>query len=680
MKTLVISAICLCLAGNIFAQNSVVPDGQNSTSAATTEPQDTTSYRDFDIDTISAAVHIEDYIKHRGSAITVAVKSNPEALGKSTLQFMTLIPGVNGLSIYGNRTPAAVYVNGRELKLSSDELARYLSNLKAEDVRQIQILPTHGVKYSADTKGGVIKIQLRSNEDRQYSGTFGLPVRLNDYDAAVTTNPSLNVNYMSRKLSSYSYVSANYMQNEHIDDTYTIGDEDGAQTTDEESTDRGYYAFTLDQSLIWNVADDHELGFAVNGFAKPKEWETLASPASLMYQNTYLYTGGGTITYNWNYDDNGSSIGFTGDYLFRQDKYDEDYRPTGLDRELTNNRTNKNTWSVKADGDHFFGDDISDLSYGAFYLGMNADQKYSQTYESDRFRFNEKLFGAYAEFYTAFFDESLEFDVGLRYEGYRADWTYRNPLLADRTNGKNSFDSLFPSVSLSYMTDNGVSYTSLEYSRDIDRPAMFEYDPTVYRDGDNVFSVGAPTLLPQFENSISLTETINNSHTFMLSYSWVKDIYDVVYHQDGDYIYQSEDNIGSSRKLELYADTRFWIVKNRLRAQFTADVDYTKYVNSEYGNLSTWNAYLMGTLALTLPKSWGHRRMGHLYDPHHSPNAVDIGQLEPQCLHNKGIRQQVHLDPHRQQSRVQPQLQGRIEDLRRQLQQPQQILLPDFRA
>ncbi len=644
MKAFLLSALCICMATQLFAQNDIV----------TTTPQDTTSNHDFQNDTIVQAVHIEDYIRHRGSGMIVAVKGNPEAKNKSTIEFLSVLPGVRGINIVGKADVAKVFVNGREMKLSPDELRRYLSGIRAEDVRQIQILPTHGAKYSADSRGGIIRIQLRSREEEQISGSAVVPLGLNTDNTSLSVSPSLSLNYLSKNLSSYTYASGNWLQDERRDESYSIGT--GESLSQESSvTDRGFYNFTADQSLLWTVKDKHEIGFAVDGMAKPREWSTdKILGGNRIDQNIDLYRISGTLTYNWNYDDNGSTFGLTGDYQFTRNSFDQDYlyRQTqdedGTDavsdpiHELSNSVTDKHTWSVKADGDHFFGDDISDLSYGAFYLGMNARQDYNQFEIQDTYNFRERIYGAYVDFFTSLFDETIDFEAGIRYEGYHSVWSYLNPL-SGRTDGKNTYNSFFPSASLSYMSDNGKSYTSLEYSRDTDRPVMAAYDPTVSRDADNVFSVSKSTLKPMIENDFSLTETLNNSHTFMLTYAWAKNLYDTYYAQYGDDIYSYDDNIGSYRKIELYVSSTFWIVKKWLRCRIDADGDYMKYFKTSEGDFGTWDAFLSGNLTLYLPKSWIIAASGNYMTPSVLPTEWCSGSVSLSAVIQKTFKDRYRL-------------------------------------
>lgn len=538
-----------------------------------------------------------DFIKRKGANTIVSVKNNPQAKNKNTLQFITNLPGVNGLSINGNGV-SKVYVNNRELKLSPSELYRYLAGLKAEDVSTIQLLPKGGAKYAADHKGGIIHIHLKSGGKENLSGSVSLPVTVNLYDGALSASVPLSVNYTNNKVSSYTYLNGSYLQNERTDNNYSIG-----ENVEQNYKERGYKSLILDQSVVIDVDKNNSVGVALTGWVKPDEHGKVKSGISDIDDKIALYRGGGTLNYKHLFNGRGSNIEFAGDYLYNYDKRSNLYRTGGGDADNNNSVTKKNTGSFKLDGVFVMGDGESSVGYGLFYLGLGARQNYDKNGVSNLFKYNENIYGAYAEFYKPLFDYLLDLNVGLRYEGAAMDWSFAGED-ADRKNGDDLFNDIFPSASLTFNSPNGKFYSTLSYERSVSRPIMADYNPVVYRDGDNIFSTGAAHLLPQFENVLSLTNNINRNHTLSLSYIWQKDIYDVVYHREDDKIYISSDNIGSSDKIQLYADTRYSIIKKWLTMRVSGTFDYTKYRHSVYGVTNSYNATLSAMLRLDMPESW----------------------------------------------------------------------------
>ena len=547
--------------------------------------------------TLGEVVVTADFVKRKGANTIVSVKNNPQAKNKNTLQFISNLPGMDGLRINGKGI-SKVYVNNRELKMSPSELYRYLAGLRAEDINTIQLLPNGGARYSADHKGGIIRINLKRGGTENLSGSISLPVQANLYDGALSVGLPLSVNYTNNKISSYTYLRGDYLQNERMDNSYDIGEH-----RENNYNERGFADVMLDQSVVIDFNKSNSVGMAVTGLVKPNEQDKTKGSLSDIENEKSLYKGGGTLTYKHTFNSRGSNIEFAGDYLYTYNKHNSIYKIDNIETEANNSITKKNTGSFKVDGEFVLKDEESTINYGLFYLGLGATQDYSQYKRSNLFKYNESIYGAYTEFYKPLFNNLFDLNIGLRYEGAAIDWNYAGED-AVRKNGDDRFDDIFPSASLTYNDPKGKFYSTLSYERFVSRPIMADYDPVVYRDGDNIFYTGATSLLPQFENVISLTNSINRYHTLSLSYTWQKDIYDVVYHKEGDKLYISSDNMGSSDKIQLYADTRFDIIKKWLTMRISGTVDYTKYKHSVYGITDSYNASLSATLWLDMPKQW----------------------------------------------------------------------------
>ncbi len=545
--------------------------------------------------TIEEVVVRADFIRRKGMNTIVSLKNNPDAKGRNTLQFLNTLPGVNGINIHGKGS-SKVFVNNREMKMNPQELMQYLAGLKAEDVQTIHILPNGGARYSGDHKGGIIRIQLRSGGEPKFSGSLTVPMTVALYDGSFTSIIPFTFNYTSNRFSSYTYLNGTYLQNEH-NKTKTILE----NATDKTSSDRSFTAFTIDQSFVYDISKKHSLGFAFSGMYKPYETSCTKSFSSILDERISLGRSGGSLSYDWKIDERGSGISVVGDYLFRQDCYASEYRLHNILAVVQNNSTDKHTYSLKVDGEYAFRNEMSSLSMGVFYLGMNAGEDYAQYGVANRFDYREGLYGAYAEFYTPMFDYLFDLDLGLRYEGANIGWEHS---ATERTSGRDWFNDIFPNFELTYNYININAYTSLSYDRYIDRPIMSDYDPVVYRESDNVFYVSPDRIAPQFENTVSLTQGFGKNHLISLSYIWQKDIFDEVYADLGDKLIVSDANVGSSRQLNLYADTQFWLIKKWLAARFTGTFDYTHYFHDVYGTVKSLGANVSGLLQLKLPKAW----------------------------------------------------------------------------
>lgn len=91
-----------------------------------------------------------------------------EALANSSTNAFEVLektPGAvvdqDGNVYLSSTTPATVYINGREMKLSSADIASLLKSLPAGSVSKIEILRTPSAKYDASGSGGIVNIVLK---------------------------------------------------------------------------------------------------------------------------------------------------------------------------------------------------------------------------------------------------------------------------------------------------------------------------------------------------------------------------------------------------------------------------------------------------------------------------------------------------------------------------------------
>ena len=69
-------------------------------------------------------------------------------------------------------TPATVYINGREIRLSAGDLASLLKNLPASTVSKIEILRNPSAKYDAASSGGIVNIVLKKGVKLGVNGSI----------------------------------------------------------------------------------------------------------------------------------------------------------------------------------------------------------------------------------------------------------------------------------------------------------------------------------------------------------------------------------------------------------------------------------------------------------------------------------------------------------------------------
>jgi hypothetical protein len=93
---------------------------------------------------------------------------DPEPLANTstnTLEVLESTPGMyvdqDGGIYLSSASPAVVYINGREQKMSNQDINTLLRSLPPGSVQRIEVLRTPSTKYDASSTGGIINIILK---------------------------------------------------------------------------------------------------------------------------------------------------------------------------------------------------------------------------------------------------------------------------------------------------------------------------------------------------------------------------------------------------------------------------------------------------------------------------------------------------------------------------------------
>jgi len=110
---------------------------------------------------------------------------------------------LDGNVYLNSATPAIIQINGREVKMSADEVSTMLKNLPANSIVKIEILRTPSAKYDASGAGGIINIVLKKGVKLGTSGSLSAEYAQGKY-ASGSLGFSLN-NRTGKFNSNFSY-------------------------------------------------------------------------------------------------------------------------------------------------------------------------------------------------------------------------------------------------------------------------------------------------------------------------------------------------------------------------------------------------------------------------------------------------------------------------------------------
>lgn len=139
-------------------------------------------------------------IRREADRIVLNVAANPLNANKDAQELLKTAPGVwatdESLSIYG-QGGTAVYIDNRKVNMSGNQLMTYLKSIQSSSIATIEMIPKAGAEYSADSSGGIIKINLKRNRVDGLAGAAGLNLTAGEYKQWI--NPFVNLSLHTGK-------------------------------------------------------------------------------------------------------------------------------------------------------------------------------------------------------------------------------------------------------------------------------------------------------------------------------------------------------------------------------------------------------------------------------------------------------------------------------------------------
>jgi iron complex outermembrane recepter protein len=152
---------------------------------------------------------------------TIVDPENLVASSSNGFEVIEKVPGIfmdqDGNIYLNSMTPAAVHVNGREMKMSAADVASMLKSLPPNAISKIEILKTPSAKYEASGGGGIVNVVLKKGVKLGLTGsvtaglqqgTYGnqfIGFSLNNNDGKKSS--FINFNYGKR--ASYEKINTN---------------------------------------------------------------------------------------------------------------------------------------------------------------------------------------------------------------------------------------------------------------------------------------------------------------------------------------------------------------------------------------------------------------------------------------------------------------------------------------
>lgn len=600
-------------------------------------------------------------ISRKIDRVVMNVEDNALVAGKNSMEVMEMAPGMfvdrNGsISINGN-SGVRVMVNGVLLQLSGDDLTAYLNNLRASDIKSIEIIAHPSAEYDAQGTGGIINIILKKQRTAGLTGNISAGYSIGRYPG---NDQGLQLNYHQSKLTltgSYSHY-----QSKAFNDITQV----------REFPDDGIYNAT---NNIINHYNGHDVRLGATYDITKGQYIALG------YNGSFNHSGSNThsisdIRYPAVPENNFSSDGQFTDHNARNlhnftFNYHLDTDTSGSKLEIkadyTQTNNNSNNLSVSQD----LNAERLPLRDTSFRYGMpnhakilTADIKYMQVFSAaTKLNVGGKYTGTRIDHVNQFsrvVDDQWQEDPSRYYQfhyrehilagfmtletkllntevqlGLRGEYTKTKGTL-DAVNSsvnKNDYFNLFPTVFVKRdLNENGSNYLSLSYNKRIERPYYNDLNPYISYLDNYTIETGNPYLKPQFADNYEVGITLANKYNLSLGYSQFRDEITQITHINPDtaLVEITRGNTGSTKRYSATLSvpvqvTKWWRTNNTLQFR--------------YENLKTTGFaikkplyYLQTAQDFTLAKTWSanlsafylnHAIEGNIFVS--SISKVDIG-------------------------------------------------------
>lgn len=570
-------------------------------------------------------------IERKVDRLIFNVENSISATGGDAIDALKLAPSVSiqndVISIIG-RSSLSVMVDDRLMQLSGDDLTNFLKTIKADDIKNIEVITNPPAKYNAEGNSGIVNIKLKKAKPNSWSNIFRSSYRQATYPTGSLGN---GFTYQKNKLTLSTNLSYTKGSN------FTIETQEIDYPTQHWNSEDGLRNYTKNISgkiaIDYKINDKLAIGLQyLGGNSKPNvsrnNLTTLtASNTSSVNQNiqTNLFDKNNNLNHSLNFhtiydlDTIGRKLSLDVDYFNFGRKsnqlfatYDNDiFNATNtFTSAKTTGKQNIQNYSFNLDMEHPL--KWANLNYGSkiSLTKTNADIDYFDlstgvpifnSSRSNEFEYTEGNQALYFSASKKFLKDKLDTQFGLRFENTQA---VGYSLTLNQRNNVN-YSKLFPTAYINY-TPNDNNTFSLNYGRRINRPRYAMLNP--FREYSNPYAYveGNPFLQPSYTHNISFGHTFKNNFNTTVNYSYELNGYSIITFIDSNTInqvttglnYFKAQNVGLTESY-TFAKFKGWESYNSGSIYFNKTVannpNIQETIEGLGGFLSTSNSFVFNT-------------------------------------------------------------------------------------
>jgi len=478
------------------------------------------------------------------------VEGTINSTGSDAISLLRKAPAVtvdnnDNINVLG-RSGVRVYVDGKQLPLSGDDLSNYLKNLSADQIDRIEIITNPGAKYEAEGNAGIVDIRLKKDKSIGANGSVS-----GTYTQGILTRYNLNAtgNYRNKKFNVFGAAGNGKNDNFHniLNQAYQNGVYKDAINNTQNNRNVTHYRLGTD----FFIHKNHTIGFVAGGRNMIGEeisynridiadQQDISSIDSILIADNNGDKTRNQIVFNVNYlfsTKKGQSLNVDLDYGKYQNTNERTQPNTYYNSTEDSILSNKlNTFNTPIDIEIYSGKLDYEKNIGKGKLGLGT--KYGKVKTENTFSVFDVING------SSSIDNSLSnlfnYDEQV-YAGYVSfshplgkKWNIIAGLRAEQTESSGNLTAFIPSLDepavesnyLSWFPNAGITWKiskkqslGLNYGRRINRPDYNVLNPFRTQLSELSIQKGNPFLKPEIVNNIELGYTVAYKYNFKVAYS-----------------------------------------------------------------------------------------------------------------------------------------------------------------
>lgn len=429
-------------------------------------------------------------VEQRADRTIFDFANQPSLSSGSVLEGLKKLPGLIASDIAGMMYQGKqldVYMDGRPLNISSNELNGFLEGMPANAIEKIEIITQPGAEFPATSGGAILNIITNKNAKNFLSATYTNSTNVTNYDSLRwRVNNSVLLNAKNKYFGWQLNMGQNYresaMWSSFVNDV--IGGTRLLSTTDSDRTNRTNFvksAVTFDlkkDRLLLN----YDVNYNNNGS------ETQSSGPGFSTRDNSDSKGwrqDAVATYQKRFDDKTKKLDFR--FNFNRNQNDFVLNSLGNVLPVLDNSSDQKYYNFKFDYSQPIAfSDEGKISFGSLHEGLSFETQNRGVTNLD---YERKTTAGYFELQTKF--KSMSFILGGRAEDYSISGKANNTVLTPFKQFR-----FFPNASAQYNFNKSVFF-NVNYNKKITLPSTSALNPnnTSYQN-PNISNQGNPNLQP----------------------------------------------------------------------------------------------------------------------------------------------------------------------------------------